>query len=105
MYQIRFTLTAVNLLREISDKRIQKKLIEAVEDLQAEPEKKGKALAAELEGYCSTRAVGQRYRIVYRIDDELTTVFIVALGIRKAGANDDIYEIAKKLIRQGLLEA
>ena len=49
------------------------------------------------------RAVGQRYRIVHRVERRKVVVVIVALGKRKAGDKGDIYELAKKLLKQGLL--
>ena len=54
----------------------------------------------ELMGYRSIRAVGQRYRIIYRLD----VVFVVALGIRKEGDKANVYELAKKMLRLGLLD-
>jgi mRNA interferase RelE/StbE len=58
----------------------------------------------ELVGYRSVRAVGQRYRIIYRVEDERVTVLVVALGIRKQGDKKDVYELAKKLLRSDLLD-
>lgn len=57
----------------------------------------------ELAGYRSLRTVGQRYRILYRVEERQVIVHIVALGIRKAGDKADVYALAKKLIRLGLL--
>ncbi|MBZ5537093.1 MAG: hypothetical protein LAO31_14155 [Acidobacteriia bacterium] len=65
-----------------------------------DPEKQGKPLVEELAGYRSLRAVGQRYRIIYRVDRSL----VIAVGIRKAGSQRDIYSLAKKLIRLRLVE-
>jgi len=48
-------------------------------------------------------AVGQRYRIVYRVERREVVVVIVAVGRRKASDKNDIYELAKKLLRLGLL--
>ncbi len=72
--------------------------------LEYEPEKQGKPLSDELAGYRSIRAVGQRYRILYKLEEEQVIVAVVALGIRKAGDKKDVYELAKKLARLGLLD-
>ena len=64
----------------------------------------GKPLIGELDGYYSVRAVGQRYRITYTIEQAQVTVMIVALGIRKDGSKQDVYTLAKKLLRLGLLD-
>ena len=71
--------------------------------LEYEPEKQGKPLSDELAGYRSIRAVGQRYRILYTIEDQKVTVIVVTLGIRKEGDKKDVYEQARKLARRGLL--
>ncbi len=64
---------------------------------------RGKPLDEDLAGYRSIRAVGQRYRIIYRVERSIVTVVVVAAGIRKAGSREDIYRVAEKLIRLGLL--
>ena len=50
------------------------------------------------------RAVGQRYRIIYTIEQNQVAVAVVALGIRKDGSKQDVYTLAKKLLRLGLIE-
>jgi mRNA interferase RelE/StbE len=92
------------MINKVQDRRIRAKIIETIDGLAEDPEKKGKPLTAELDGYHSIRAVGQRYRIIYRIDDEKVIVLVVAAGIRKEGDKKDIYTLAKKLIRARLLE-
>jgi mRNA interferase RelE/StbE len=74
-----------------------------VDQLAESPEQQGKPLVAELAGFRSVRAVGQRYRIVYRVERREVVVVIVAVGRRKARDRNDIYELAKKLLRLGLL--
>jgi len=102
-FQIEITPTALSMINKAQDRRIRTKIIETIDGLAEDPEKKGKPLTAELDGYYSIRAVGQRYRIIYRIDDEKVIVLVVA-GIRKEGDKKDIYTLAKKLIRARLLE-
>jgi mRNA interferase RelE/StbE len=43
------------------------------------------------------RAVGQRYRIIYELDDGRQEVWVVTLGIRKEGDKTDVYKIASRL--------
>ncbi len=50
------------------------------------------------------RAIGQRYRIIYRVEREKVVVVVIALGIRKEGDRADIYQIAVKLIRSGYMD-
>ncbi len=91
-------------LSSIKDKRLQESLKSSLRRLEHEPDKQGKPLSGELKGYRSVRAAGQRYRILYRLEAEQIIVVVAALGIRREGDKDDIYEIAKKLKRAGLLD-
>ncbi|MEK6406020.1 MAG: type II toxin-antitoxin system RelE/ParE family toxin [Acidobacteriota bacterium] len=98
-----FTLQARKMLKNISDRRVREKIRERIDGLAQEPEKKGKPLTADLTGYRSLRAVGQRYRIIYQVQEERVIVVVMALGLRKQGSTRDIYQMAKKLLRLGLL--
>jgi len=101
--QILLTPTALKLLSDIPDRRIREKIGAVINRLAEDPEKQGKALLGELAGFRSIRAVGQRYRIIYQIRGNDIIVVIVAVGIRRDGAKDDIYNLAKKLFRLRLL--
>jgi mRNA interferase RelE/StbE len=102
-WRILLTPTAMKLLAEIADRRIREKIGAVIDRLAEEPEKQGKALLGELSGFRTIRAVGQRYRIIYQIRGDEIIVVIVAVGIRRDGAKDDIYNLAKKLFRLGFL--
>lgn len=102
-WQILLTPTALKLLSDISDRRIREKIGAVIDRLTEDPEKQGKSLLGELSGLRSLRAVGQRYRIIYQIRGSEIVVVILAVGIRRDGAKDDIYNLAKKLFRLGLL--
>ena len=75
-----------------------------IEELARDPELAGKPLVGELTGYRTIRAAGQRYRIIYRVERRLVTILIVAVGRRKEGDRKDIYELARRLLRQRLLD-
>ncbi|MSV34910.1 MAG: type II toxin-antitoxin system RelE/ParE family toxin [Bryobacterales bacterium] len=102
-YRVDILPAAQQMVREISDRRVQEKILERMTALANDPELQGKPLDDDLAGYRSIRAVGQRYRIVYRVERSNVTVVVVAAGIRKDGSRDDIYRVAAKLIRLGLL--
>jgi mRNA interferase RelE/StbE len=104
IYQIRLAPSAFQLLRDIADRRVQAKLQQAIDGMAEKPEQQGSALTGDLGGYRSLRAVGQRYRIIYRVDPKNALVVIVALGIRKAGSRKDVYALARKLLRLRLVE-
>ena len=68
-----------------------------------DPELRGKPLGGDLKGYRSVRAVGQRYKIIYRVERSTVTVAVVAAGIRKEGSREDIYALAQRLVKLRLL--
>jgi mRNA interferase RelE/StbE len=103
-YHIVIEPTAVKMLAEISDRRIQEKIRDRIDALAEDPEKQGKPLLGELTGYRSTRAAGQRSRIIYRVERNKVLVLVVALGIRKEGDKKDIYELARKLLQLRLIK-
>ncbi len=91
------------MIEAIPDRRVREKLAKVINSLSSDPELRGKPLDDGLSGYRSVRAVGQRYRIIYRLERSAVIVVIVAAGIRKEGSREDIYRVAAKLIRLGLL--
>lgn len=74
-----------------------------IEALRIDPDFQGKMLVRHLAGLRSLHTAG-RYRIIYRVDGDTNLVSVLAAGIRKEGDRKDIYEVAKKLLRLGLLE-
>ena len=103
-WKVELTPGAKQMLSDIRDRRIHRSLQERIEKLANDPEKQGKPLIGELEGLRSLRAVGQRYRILYRIEKQVVIVLVMAIGIRKEGSKRDIYSLARKLLRLRLLD-
>jgi mRNA interferase RelE/StbE len=103
-WHVRLALPALRQLAAIKDTRIRESISRRINALEQDPDKQGKPMTGELLGYRSIRAVGQRYRILYRLEAEQVVVVVVAVGIRKEGDKADIYELAKKLARLGLLD-
>jgi len=103
LFRIKLTETVIKLLKKI-DKRSQKQIINKIEELKIEPLKKGKPLKGNLSGFRSLRAAGQRYRIIYQVRDKDLIVVIVAIGIRKDGDKQDIYNLFKKLVKLEIIE-
>ena len=102
-YRIEITPTALEALKAIAHRRTRGAIVRRVEALTEEPEKHGKPLRGWLAGFLSTRAAGQRYRIVYRVDDKSDRVLVCMVGIRKGGSRRDVYELAEHLVRRGLI--
>ena len=91
-------------LLAITDRRIQESIRECINSLEYEPDMRGKPMRDELIGHRSIRAIGQRYRVIYKVDGEKVTVLVVTVGMRKDGDKKDAYELAKRLMGQGLLD-
>jgi mRNA interferase RelE/StbE len=97
-YRVELTPLALEMIEAIQDKREQQGIIERLQKLKFEPIAQGKPLTADLKGYYSVRAVGQRYRIVYQVKADQILIIVVGVGRRKEGDKKDIYTLLKKLL-------
>lgn len=104
-YQVNLSVQARQLFTLIKDRREQQLLLARIEKLKHDPDKQGKALSEDLIGYRSIRAVGQRYRIIYRIEQEQILVVVVGIGRRKEGDKQDIYAVTKRLLADLMQES
>lgn len=104
VWTIKWTETALKMVEAIRDRRTRGHVVARVEELAKAPEALGKALIGELAGYRAARAASQRYRIIYRVERRVLTIFVVAVGRRREGDRKDIYELARRLLRQRLIE-
>jgi mRNA interferase RelE/StbE len=91
------------MLQGITNRDIRDSIRKRIRGLGTDPEKQGKALGHSLRGIRSIRVYHERYRVLYRVDQGQVIVTVVAVGIRKEGDRQDIYALAKKLLRSGLL--
>lgn len=103
-WTVELTQTALDQLASIKDQRIQRSVRKRLKSLEQDPDKQGKALTDELIGYRSIRAVGQRYRIIYRLEESTVVVYVVVVGLRKEGSKRDVYAVAQELLHRGLLD-
>ncbi|MBW4667734.1 MAG: type II toxin-antitoxin system RelE/ParE family toxin [Cyanomargarita calcarea GSE-NOS-MK-12-04C] len=97
-YDIQLTPLALEMLAAVKDRREREKLSARIDQLKIEPGKQGKALVDNLSDFRSVRAVGQRYRIVYKVEQEQVLVLVVGIGRRKDGDKKDIYTVLAKLL-------
>jgi len=102
-WRVLITPAALEMLKGITDRRIRRQVAQAVSGLSEDPEKKGKPLMGEMAGYRSLRTAGQRYRVIYKIEEKEVIVIVVAVGRRKEGDRKDIYSLARKLFEQRLI--
>jgi mRNA interferase RelE/StbE len=103
-YQVVLRPVALQQLAAIKDHRERDLIAKRIDELAQNPLHLGKPLTKKLRGYRSVRAVGQRYRIIYRVDDNRVLVIVVALGLRREGSPDDIYTRTQQLEGSGQLE-
>ena len=102
-YRINVTPTALEVLEAVTDRRTRGAIVRRIDTLADEPEKQGKKLRGWLAGFVSVRAAGQRYRVVYRVNDREKRVLVYTVGIRKEGSRRDVYALAERLVQRGLI--
>jgi mRNA interferase RelE/StbE len=93
-------------------KKVRKGLLNKADELlHADPTSAHKPLVGPLQGYF--RITYGRYRAIYTVREETksngevvlqVTILFVAAGIRKQGDKQDIYRLAERLKRLGLLD-
>jgi mRNA interferase RelE/StbE len=99
-YEIIISPQAAVQIEKIKDARVRRALYERIEKLAIDPLLQGDPLGDELKGYRNVRAVGQRYRVIYRVDDFRIVVFVFGVGLRREGSPDDVYAEATRAIRR-----
>gem|GEM_PF-2998860 len=86
-YEIQLTSLAVKMLADVKDQRQQKSLSDRIYQLKTDPEKQGKTLVDKLKGYFSVRAVGQPYRIIYKVELDKVQVLVMGMGLRRVDSS------------------
>jgi mRNA interferase RelE/StbE len=76
-WDVVLTRNAKAQLAMIKDRRIQESLRVRLRRLEHEPDRQGKPMRDELVGFRSIRAVGQRYRILYTLEEQQVKVIVV----------------------------
>jgi len=102
-FQIEITPTALEALEAVTDRRNRSAIVRRIDALVEEPERLGKQLRGWLTGFMSTRAAGQRYRVIYRVENDRQRVLVYMVGIRKEGSRRDVYALAERLAQRGLI--
>ena len=102
-YHVEITPTTLEALEAITDRRSRSAIVRRIDALAKEPEKLGKPLRGLLAGFMSTRATGQGYRVVFRIDVDKRRVLVYMASIRIEGSRRDVYALAKYLVQRGLI--
>ena len=102
-FRIEITPTALEALQHITDRRTRSAIVRRIDALMEEPETQGNALRGDLAGLMSVRAAGQRYRVIYRVDEPSAKVVVLLAGIRREGSRQDVYALAQRLVERGLI--
>jgi mRNA interferase RelE/StbE len=103
-YGVEITPVALEMLKGMKDRSIARQIAQRIDRLGDDPEKQGKPLLGGLRGYRSVRAAGQRYRVIYGIQDTSVIVIVAGVGIRKEGERGDIHKLVRKMIQLNLIE-
>jgi mRNA interferase RelE/StbE len=85
VYSLRYTETAIKHIKGIRDRRERGKIKDRIKKLKTDPFMQSKPLRGELEGLRCVRAVGQRYRVLFAVENDPPVVTIHFAGIRKEG--------------------
>jgi mRNA-degrading endonuclease RelE of RelBE toxin-antitoxin system len=86
-------------LKVIREKKLCHEIGRAIDGLARDPETQGKALVAPLEGLRSLRVARGRYRVIYKVDAGKKRVDVLLIRERKAGREEDIYALARRLLK------
>jgi len=98
-YKLDISVDANKEIRSIRDVSIRKIIRNRIDFLIDHPFM-GKPLSDELTGYRALRAYRNRYRIIYRIEQEIITVLIVKVGLRKGIDRNDVYQTLKRQFKR-----
>lgn len=104
MYKIRVMDPALDMFREINDLVTRSQIKSQRHRLKEAPKKIGSPLNYELNGLYSLRVGGQRYRLIYYVDEEEKAVYLLAVGIRREGSRSDIYARFKRMLERGIFD-
>lgn len=95
LYSVGFTEHGLSSLKAM-EKNVRREIFNEIMTLTDQP-KAGKSLIGPLFGLYSLR-IRNRYRAVYRIDEEAQRIYVEFVGERKPGKMDDIYQVARRLL-------
>ena len=81
-YSVRLKASAAKEIEDIEPKKVRRQIVRRIEGLSDEPKPPG---CEKLAGHSDRHRIRQgHYRIVYSIEDEVLTVFVVKVGHRSS---------------------
>ena len=98
-YRIEISPSGYSSLKAISQKKILREIARVIDGLGKAPGSQGKELLGPFQGVRSIRACRSKYRILYKFDESERIVSILVVGARKPGKEEDVYEVAKRLLK------
>ena len=97
-WRVELAPTGYRSMEEIGDKGVRREIARTIDGLDQNPERQGKALVQPLEGLRSVRTARDRFRVLYRLDADSRVVSVLLVARRKAGREDDVYVLARRLL-------
>lgn len=98
-FQVEIAPTGYESLSQVRDKKLRHEIAKAIDGLGRLPEEQGKLLLPPLERVRSLTVLRGRFRILYTVRTEKRLVSVLLVGERKAGQEDDVYVLARKLLK------
>lgn len=97
-WKIETTAPFEEAFKRLKNPKIQKTILSRIKELPRDPINLSYPLTAELAGLRATRAFGQRYRVIFSLEESNAKIVLLLVGIRKDGDKLDIYQLATKLL-------
>ena len=103
-YRIELAPTGYASLQGLRDRKLRHEVAKAIDALARRPELQGKPLVGPLDGLRSLKTGRGNFRIIYKVLPVEKQVQVLLIGERKAGQEEDIYRLARRLLRNLLEE-
>jgi len=95
-YQIVLSGAARNDLKAIRNRATLEQINERIQSLASEPHR-GKPLRGRLSGFRSIRAARNHYRVIYRLEEQVITIYVVAIGLREEDNYDGVHQRLERI--------
>ena len=98
-FRIEIAPTGYESLEEIGNKKILEEVSKVIDGLEVDPGNQGKEL---MEPFVEVRSIGasrNRYRVLYKVNVPERLVSVLLVGKRRPGGDEDVYEVAKRLLK------
>lgn len=98
-YRVKVTRTGLSSLRAIQEKKILHEADDLIRSLEVDPSGKGESLGDPLERFRKASFWRNKFRLIYEVQEDGKLVLIHWAGKRIPGRPDDVYEVAKTILK------